>query len=44
MTKDEIVTALMGEWEVPCALCDVLPAAADLIENQSCGGTRRSRR
>nr|DAF80580.1 MAG TPA: hypothetical protein [Caudoviricetes sp.] len=37
MTKDEIdeiVTALMGEWEVPCALCDVLPAAADLIENQ----------
>ncbi len=34
MTRDEIVTALMGEWEVPCALCDVLPAAADLIENQ----------
>ena len=34
MTRDEIVTALMGEWEVPCALCDVLPDAADLIENQ----------
>lgn len=34
MTRDEIVTALIGEWEVPCALCDVLPAAADLIENQ----------
>lgn len=31
---DEIVIALMGEWEVPSALCDVLPAAADLIENQ----------
>ena len=34
MTRDEIVIALNGEWEVPCALCDVLPAAADLIENQ----------
>ena len=34
MTREEIVTALMGEWEVPCALCDVLPAAANLIENQ----------
>ena len=34
MTRDEIVTALVGEWEVPCALCDILPAAADLIENQ----------
>ena len=31
---DEIVIALMGEWEVPSALCDVLPAAAGLIENQ----------
>lgn len=34
MTRDEIVTALIGEWEVPSALCDILPAAADLIENQ----------
>lgn len=34
MTQEEIVTALMGEWEVPCALCDVLPAAADLVESQ----------
>lgn len=34
MTQEEIVTALIGEWEVPSALCDILPAAADLIENQ----------
>lgn len=34
MTQKEIATALIGKREVPSALCDILPAAADLIENQ----------
>lgn len=34
MTKDEIVTALSNEWEIPIRLDEAISAAVDLIENQ----------
>ena len=34
MTRDEIVTALSNEWEIPIRLDEAISAAVDLIENQ----------